>query len=711
MNLLKFNNRININILVKLDAIAKRRTLSIFLVGVLSLGGCYFVAAFKGMPLPCYHDEFSYLLSADTFAHGRVTNPTHPMWEHFETFHELMKPTYMSKYPPGQGLFLTIGQILFGHPIYGVWLSAAFMCMAICWMLYGWVAPRWALIGGIAGAMQFGIFTYWSQSYWGGAVAAMGGALVFGALPRIFKYQRVRDALLLGLGIAVLANSRPLEGILIGIPVGIMVLPWKIKWERVKTRKFIKKIVLPFSFILLLTFMVTGTYNKTVTGNAFTFPHLLYAKTYSAVPSLILGPLRQSPQYNNKIMASYEQDWTKKYYLQKKSWEGFVKDLRGDTERIFMFFFGFPLAIPSLAIVLLIFLRRRRAWLFIMAAMVLAGTCAAMTCLAKTHYFASLTCVVMLLITAGLRVLSVLKFRDARIGLILVNCLLFVQLVINIMNVFTPTDLSVGRIRESTTDGNLNGFLTRQGLINALLKEGGKHLVIVRYDPQHIIHFEWVYNDADIDHSPVVWAREMDVAKDEELLKYFKDRQVWHVEVGLLDQYSFREFNARYIEAGWADQFDFYKPYSESAIVGYDQAKTFNPSGANGYYARGVAYYRQGSFDQAIADYNKAIVLNPDYAYAYYGLGLIYVKQGNFTQAIFDYTKVIKLKLNYAPAYSARAGVYYYLKEYDNAWADVRKAEELGYTVNPKFINALKKASDEQKIKLKRPSFHFLFFK
>jgi len=36
---------------------------------------------------------------------------------------------------------------------------------------------------------------------------------------------------------------------------------------------------------------------------------------------------------------------------------------------------------------------------------------------------------------------------------------------------------------------------------------------------------------------------------------------------------------------------------------------------------------------------------------------------------------------------------YYRLKEYDKALADEHKAEELGYPVDPKFIDALKKAS------------------
>src|SRR5207247_8846608 len=124
-----------------------------------------------------------------------------------------------SAFYPAQGFFLAIGQVLFHHPFWGVCLSAALMCAAICWALQGWMPPAWAFLGGILAILRVGTFTYWANSYWGGAVAAFGGALVLGALPRIKHRRRMADVVLLGVGLAILANSRPYEGLFYSIPV------------------------------------------------------------------------------------------------------------------------------------------------------------------------------------------------------------------------------------------------------------------------------------------------------------------------------------------------------------------------------------------------------------------------------------------------------------------------------------------------------------
>ena len=67
-------------------------------------------------PAPRVHDEFSLLLAADTFVHGRLKNPRHPNWAHFETMHVLTRPVYASAFPIAHAAVLALGKVLFGHP-------------------------------------------------------------------------------------------------------------------------------------------------------------------------------------------------------------------------------------------------------------------------------------------------------------------------------------------------------------------------------------------------------------------------------------------------------------------------------------------------------------------------------------------------------------------------------------------------------------------
>src|SRR5205814_4224766 len=127
-----------------------------------------------------------------------------------------------AKFPVGQGMVLAIGQWL-GHPIIGAWLSTAAACVAIGWMARAWMPARWAMLAALLAAVHPAIFS-WSQCYWGGAVAMIGGALFVGSARRATSLPpRTSTGLMLGAGLAILANSRPLDGLLLAILLGTIV--------------------------------------------------------------------------------------------------------------------------------------------------------------------------------------------------------------------------------------------------------------------------------------------------------------------------------------------------------------------------------------------------------------------------------------------------------------------------------------------------------
>lgn len=525
------------------------------------------------VPTPAIHDEFGYLLSADTFSHGRLTNPPHPMWMFLDTFQVNQRPTYMSRYPPAQGAVMAVGQLL-GNPWIGVLLSVSAMCAAVLWALQGWLPPAWALLGASLVALRIGTFNYWTNSYYGGAVAAIGGALTIGALPRIKRDFRSRDAWLLGLGIAILANSRPFEGFVFCLPVAAALGIWMFQSGTLSWRMAAKRIILPVSICLLLTGAFMAYYNYRLTGDPLLQPLVLNQRTYFRGQPVFIWQKKMPPtQTINPQFDSY-------YNIFPGDFDGSWRGLISVTWKKFVKFHDFFLFTePALLIPLLLLpwlLRKQRTGLLVAHAAFCLAVIAMVILLAPTYTIAVLSTllltgllwllrdlevrfVVIELIISFLGLLMVIAFLEHYAAPLLAAFFILVIQAIRHLRSWQPRGRPVGLalsravvlfvvatvpvlIAQDIRHPGSVPPVTRPWSIARAQAEAkleampGRHLVIVRYSPQHDYNAESVYNLADIDHAKVVWARELPGVNMQPLLNYFADRRVWLMEPDISPQ-------------------------------------------------------------------------------------------------------------------------------------------------------------------------------
>ena len=504
-----------------LGRIGRWRGLAVMLIGLLALVSSATLSLLGRVPEPSVHDEFSYLLAADTFVRGRLSNPTHPFWMHFESFHVLQQPIYASKYPPSQGLVLALGRVIGGHPIVGVWISTALACAAINWMLLAWLPPGWALLGGGLTALHPWILHEWGQTYWGGTVAILGGALVFGGLRRVIRRPRGRDALLLGIGLAVLANSRPYEGLLASLPVAVALLAWMQGKRGPRLGVSIAQVALPILTVLALTGGAMAYYNWRLTGDAFRMPYQVYETEFASAPLFLWQPPPPMPTYRHTVMHDFYL-FNNYLFREQHTLRGLARMTWHKVKTLWICYQGGRYVRLGLTIPLLMlpWLLRDRWTRFALLTWGVFAVGMLLEPWVQTHYAAPITSLVVMLILEGARHLRLWRWHGRPVGRFLVWTLVAITVVS-----FTQAFAERSQLK------TVGWEYERAHILRELEADGRRHLVIVRYGPNHQPNREWVYNEADIDGAVVVWAREMASPQTRRLLEYFKDRQVWLADI------------------------------------------------------------------------------------------------------------------------------------------------------------------------------------
>lgn len=463
---------------------------------------------------PFAHDEFSFLLAADTFLSGRLANPAHPLWPSFETPHVISSPTYSSMYPPAQGLLLAAGQLL-GHPLLASAAGGAALGALAGWMLLAWVPRQWALFGALLVALRYGLFSYWATGYWGGIPGAAGGLLLFGAAPRWFRTGRAGFGCLAAAGLLLLASSRPFEG-------GLLILAsLPILWPRLRKGGLPPLRSLALALLVLLGGACFGAYyNWRVTGSPVRLGYQINMERYG---------MAVFPWQSSQPLAQPAAPHLRKFYDSQHKWhalefslEGVIAVKIGAAGRFWAFFLG-----PLLTVPFFLGLRRTHGpWRFAFLVFA-AGLC--LNGWFFPHYLAPALGLFLLVLVDGLRQMSSWSPRARRAVWALPVALCAVVAVRLVAGPLHPSSLA--NAFELAWYLPPPSIWERASVERKLLQEPGNHLVLVRYTEDVSEHTEWVYNRASIEAARIVWAHDLDPESNRRLLAHYPSRRVWHAAV------------------------------------------------------------------------------------------------------------------------------------------------------------------------------------
>lgn len=471
-------------------------------------------------PAPRVHDEFSYILAADTLLHGRLANPTPPSWQALQSFHTVMQPNYASKYPVGAGLLVAIGWIILGTPQASSWLAVAMLTMSVTWMLSGALPRRWAILGGALIALSPFIQLAWSQSLLHGFLPASGSALVMGGILRLRRRVAFASALASGCGVGLLAISRPFEGLCCTAICAALL--W-FTWSRHRLLVRIKMAIQAGIFAappVLAALLLIAAHNHAVTGNWRQMPYQLHESLYGVAPLFVF----HSPKLENTtkradlpaVFHDYHAVDSLNWYRKRAGMHGWLQGVNDAICELF------KLAFPFVGVFAISGLGWTNYGLSrgLVLAVALQVSASACVCWVYSHYLAPILPWLLLLSLLSIRMS--LK-RRSRVQAQVVRLALFTVLLVQAASLMVSAGIAKSNEAELWAR-------RRQEVVDQLSEAEGKHLILVRYMAEHNVHHEWVYNLADPSASKLVWARYEDGRWLNSLLNEYPDRSVWEIE-------------------------------------------------------------------------------------------------------------------------------------------------------------------------------------
>jgi hypothetical protein len=375
------------------------------------------------------------------------------------------------------------------------------------------------------------------NSFWGGSLAALGGCLFFGALPRLVDGVGRRDvkdmsrslSFFIGsLGLVLLANTRPFEGLLVTLP-GMLLVLWSFL-KRGMGPIALAKIMVPGALLLIASFSVTLIYQTAVTGHPLESPYTVASKQYHISRPFFFQSLLPIPKYRHlEFRFIYVQFETKNNERMTYLW-GFMESMGDRLHDYWKFFVGPLLSIPLLLSTTRLGAKRYRFVLFTLG---LLSIGALLESWIQVHYLSPAYCLFVLVLLEGARKLHSLRIKRFRIGQRLAIVLPIVCLVMLVTRAVAFDDRQIEYLKRwpPTWAFSTMRLWDRDRLQDRFEKAHGKSLVIVRYRAGfHSPHEEWIYNGADLENGKVLWARSMSAEENCELVRHYRGRTLWVID-------------------------------------------------------------------------------------------------------------------------------------------------------------------------------------
>ncbi len=326
--------------------------------------------------------------------------------------------------------------------------------------------------------------------------------LVLGAVPRLARTPRILDSVACGVGVLLLANSRPYEGLIYAVLLGLWLLfrlsllAKRFEWQQ------LAKAAIP----VLLVLGAGGTcmlwYFKQTTGHATLMPYMLNSQQYEPTRPFLWNKPEPMPTYNHVVMRTYYERQAV-YFEQAHHLRTWLEETFRKTTSILMFYF-WPGAFLSL------FMLRRTVRSLegrIALASIIAVWCAVTVEIwpMTLHYASPMMGAAVLLLVCSIRESRRVRLWGLPVGIQLsrvVPALCLLSLLFRIGA--QAADARVPQYGIVPFFTVAPGNLERQHVIDQLNAVPGKQSVIVRYGRDHGISREWVYNSAQIDKAKVV---------------------------------------------------------------------------------------------------------------------------------------------------------------------------------------------------------------